>query len=212
MKKIKDLFTIQQQSDVSPLRSFIIESLNETVIANINTPLYEYLDKNQDKLLALDTYTEGDPVVATDSIAPDNTKNGKVTNKGETTGELKTDFEDGEYDKPEHHPTRKDAIANESIRDHFALTADSELHRVCASNETDASKELNETVTVVFPLNYDVSNLSEESEDHLTNEQIKKREEIVLALKKNKHYLQKRYGDRWEAVMYAIATKKAKET
>lgn len=212
MKKIKDLFTIQQQSVGSPLRSFIIESLNETVIANINTPLYEYLDKNQDKLLALDTYTEGDPVVATDDIAPVSVKNGKVSNKGKATGKLKTEFEDGEYDKPEHHPSRKDAVANESVRDHFALTADSELHRVCANNEADASKELNETVTVVFPLNYDVAKLSEESEDHLTDEQIKKREEIVMALKKNTHYLQKRYGDRWEAVMYAIATKKAKET
>lgn len=135
MKKIKDLFSIQKSQNVSPLRSFIIESLNETVIAEFNTPLYEYLDKNKDKLLALDTYTEGDPVVATDDIAPVAVKNGKVSNKGKATGKLKTEFEDGEYDKPEHHPSRKDAVANESVRDHFALTADSELHRVCSNNQ-----------------------------------------------------------------------------
>lgn len=209
MKKIKDLFIIQQ-TNVSPLRSFIIESLNEAVIAEIDTPLYEYLDKNKDKLLALDTYTEGDPVVATDDIAPADTVYGKVKNSGEKTGKLNTDFENDEYDKPDHHSSRKDAIANEET-DHFALTSDSVLHRVCSNNETDASKELNETVIVVFPVNFQVTGLSEESDTHLTDDQMKKQEDIVLALKKNKHYMQKKYGDSWENVMYAIATKKARE-
>lgn len=211
MKKIKDLFIIQKTPNVSSLRSFIIESFNETVIAEINTPLYEYLDKNQDKLLALDTYTEGDPVVATDDIAPVDTTHGKVTNKGEKTGDLNTDFEDNEYTKPDHHSSRKDAIANEEKTDHFALTSDSVLHRVCSNNETDASKELNETVIAVFPVNFQVVGLSEESDTHLTDDQMKKREDIVLALKKNKHYMQKKYGDSWENVMYAIATEKARE-
>lgn len=45
----------------------------------------------------------------------------------------------------------------------------------------------------------------------LTPEQKKKREEIVLAMKPEKEKLIKQYGDDWESVMYAIATKQAKE-
>lgn len=221
MKKIKDLFIIQQ-TNVSPLRSFIIESLNEAVIAEIDTPLYEYLDKNKDKLLALDTYTEGDPVVATDDIAPVDTTHGKVINSGEKTGKLNTDFENDEYSKPEHHQTRKDAIANESCDDKLqeknclALADDSTLTKVKIKKwkdvEESVSNRIGKKVLAVFPensCNPESKELHEEKE--MTPEQLKKREEIVMALKKNRHELQKRYGDRWESVMYAIATKKALE-
>lgn len=46
-------------------------------------------------------------------------------------------------------------------------------------------------------------------EKKMTPAQMKKREEIVLSMKKNKTDMKKRYGDRWEEVMYATATKQA---
>ena len=47
------------------------------------------------------------------------------------------------------------------------------------------------------------------TEATLTDAQKKKREEIVLAMKKESESLQKRYGKDWESVMYATATKQA---
>lgn len=49
-------------------------------------------------------------------------------------------------------------------------------------------------------------------ESEMTPAQKKKREEIVLSMKKEdmkKEDMKKRYGDRWEDVMYATATKQA---
>ena len=46
-------------------------------------------------------------------------------------------------------------------------------------------------------------------EAKMTPSQKKKREEIILSMKKNKEDMKKRYGDRWEDVMYATATKQA---
>lgn len=48
-------------------------------------------------------------------------------------------------------------------------------------------------------------------ERKLTDAQMKKREDIVLAMKKNKEELKAKYGDEWESVMYAIATKQARK-
>lgn len=45
----------------------------------------------------------------------------------------------------------------------------------------------------------------------LTDAQEKKKEEIVKAMKKDKKALEDKYGDDWKSVMYATATKKAKE-
>ena len=47
------------------------------------------------------------------------------------------------------------------------------------------------------------------NEAEMTADQKKKREEIVLAMKDNKADMKKRYGDDWESVMYATATKQA---
>jgi hypothetical protein len=47
------------------------------------------------------------------------------------------------------------------------------------------------------------------TEKEMTSAQKKKREEIVLSMKKNQDDLKKRYGNRWEEVMYATATKQA---
>ena len=49
----------------------------------------------------------------------------------------------------------------------------------------------------------------EENDDEMTPAQEKKREEIVMAMKKDKEKLQSRYGESWKAVMYATATKQA---
>lgn len=46
--------------------------------------------------------------------------------------------------------------------------------------------------------------------EELSDTQKKKREDIVLAMKKDKKGLMNRYGDDWESVMYATATKQAK--
>lgn len=48
-------------------------------------------------------------------------------------------------------------------------------------------------------------------EEKMTDSDVKKREEIVKGMKKSEDDLKKRYGDRWKAVMYATATKKAME-
>lgn len=50
------------------------------------------------------------------------------------------------------------------------------------------------------------------AEEELTPAQKKKKEEIVLSMKKKKKEFQDRYGDEWESVMYATATKMAKES
>jgi hypothetical protein len=49
----------------------------------------------------------------------------------------------------------------------------------------------------------------EMDEEKMTDDEMKKREEIVKGMKDKEADLKKRYGDRWKAVMYATATKKA---
>lgn len=49
------------------------------------------------------------------------------------------------------------------------------------------------------------------SDDKMTDDEMKKREEIVKGMKDKEADLKKRYGDRWKSVMYATATKKAME-
>ena len=49
------------------------------------------------------------------------------------------------------------------------------------------------------------------TEETMTASEKKKREDIVMGMKKNKADLKKRYGDRWKDVMYATATKQAME-
>ena len=44
-----------------------------------------------------------------------------------------------------------------------------------------------------------------------TNAQKKKREDIIMGMKKNSDELKRRYGDKWRSVMYATATKKVQE-
>ena len=49
-------------------------------------------------------------------------------------------------------------------------------------------------------------------EREMTDAEKKKREDIVMGMKKNKADLEKRYGSRWKDVMYATATKQAMES
>ena len=46
-------------------------------------------------------------------------------------------------------------------------------------------------------------------EETMSDAEMKKREDIVKGMKKNKADFQKRYGDKWKSVMYATATKSA---
>lgn len=129
--------------------------------------------ENIDKQLVLAKFNEGDPVVASDDFEPAAKRHGKVISRGALEGTYKVKFENDEYDVPEHHLSRLDAVSEGS----------------CGTSEEDDLKE-----------------------ETLTKEQETKREEIVMAMKKDKEELQKRYGDRWESVLYAIATKKALES
>lgn len=213
----------------------ILESTN--VESYKRKSLVEYLDKNKDKLLAMDVYNEGDPVQIDDDYAPHARKHGKVISKGAAAGTYKVRFEDGEYDVPEHHITRKDAIATEELSsDHsqqghsgekkkihkmitehrcLALLEDHSIVKIMLESFVGAEKAIEEQfgmkAIVVFPESITESFVSSLTEEEMTDAQKAKREEIVMGLKKNKKDLQKRYGDRWESVMYAIATKRAME-
>lgn len=55
---------------------------------------------------------------------------------------------------------------------------------------------------------YDIDELIERS---LTDSEMEDREDAVKGMKKNKNYFKNKYGDRWKEVMYATATKMAKE-
>jgi hypothetical protein len=68
-------------------------------------------------------------------------------------------------------------------------------------------KARNERLDAEEALRYGKKN--EELEEEMTPTQIKKREEIVKAMKKDMKGLRDRYGDRAEEVMYATATKQA---
>lgn len=48
--------------------------------------------------------------------------------------------------------------------------------------------------------------------EEMSDTEMKKREDIVKGMKKNKEDFKKRYGDRWKSVMYATATKNAMES
>lgn len=225
MKQAKNFL---KEIDQIKFESVVKQGLSEETEIEIfkRSLLQEY----KDKLLAMDTYSEGDQVKISDDFAPHAKKNGKILTKGAVKGTYKVRFEDGEYDIPEHHISRKDAVATEEkipdahsgekkkIHDmiteqkHLAVMADGSIVPVLLESIVGAddivSEELNMDVLVVFPEVISESFIAAVSEE-LTDEQKDKREEIVLAMKKNKADLEKRYGDKWESVMYAIATKKA---
>jgi len=48
-----------------------------------------------------------------------------------------------------------------------------------------------------------------EEDDKMSDAQKKKREEIVMGMKRNQADLKRRYGDNWRSVMYATATRQA---
>lgn len=225
MKQAKNFL---QQIDQFKFESVVKQGLSEeTEIETFKLPL---LQEYKDKLLAMDTYNEGDEVKVSDDFAPHARKNGKILTKGAVKGTYKVKFEDGEYDIPEHHISRKDAVATEEVipdahsgekkkihkliteQKHLAVLVDGSMVPVLLESITGAEEliveKLNMDVLVVFPEVISESFIKSVSEE-MTDEQKDKREEIVLAMKKNKADLEKRYGDKWESVMYAIATKKA---
>lgn len=237
-----DTFSFQQQSFkiVNELSESQTHDELKNLIEQLDIPSYkleqfmEYLDKNKDKLLSLATYTEGDPVVVGDDYAPLAKQHGKVVSKGEVNGTVKVKFEDGEYDIPVHHISRRDAVATESKScenedkigeyddlmkkltesKYLALLEDDSLVKVIVENVDtlyeDISKKFKQHVLVAFKEQLDES-YNELTEKVMSTKQKEKRERIVFGLKKNKDELMKKYGDRWESVMYAIATKKAME-
>lgn len=169
--------------------------------------LMEYADKNKDLLLAMDTYTEMEPITATDAIAPVVVDNGKVKNSLDKHPE-----EEDEYDTPEAHPTHKGVVANESAEVKcIVILEDGSLEKVIVEDielvEDLIREHYDQGCIVVFEENQTGS--VSINEEKMTDEQKAKREEIVLAMKKHSRELKNRYGDDWEGVMYAIATKKA---
>ena len=62
---------------------------------------------------------------------------------------------------------------------------------------------------IVFNSGEEKENEKEEMKEEMTDAQMKKREEIVKSMKKDKAGFKDRYGDRAETVMYATATKMA---
>ena len=226
LKRIDEIkFAMAESVDIEPYKQ---------------SALQEYLDKNKDKQLALSTYDEGEPGVVSDDYAPLARKHGKVISHGAASGTVKIRFEDGEYDVPEHHVTRKDAIANESKHsddaikrkhDHdfgnkneieklitevkcYALLEDGTLTQVLVSNPSTMleaiENQLGKSVMALFPVKITEDFLKTALvEREMTDSEKSKREDIVYALKKNKKELERRYGDKWESVMYAIATKQA---
>lgn len=235
---LKHVDEVQFQSTIESVIALLREATTEehlfSIVESANIEplkkkrLLEYLDQNKDKLLSLATYNEGDPVVMGDDYAPHAGKHGKVVSRGEALGTIKVKFEDGEYDVPEHHITRKDAVATEEkeeekpvekscITEHkcLVLLESGKLAKVILESLDDAEhlieEQIGEGVLVVFPEVISESFVASINEAEMTDAQKAKREEIVMALKKNKDEMKKRYGDRWESVMYAIATKKAME-
>ncbi len=88
------------------------------------------------------------------------------------------------------------------------------LTKVLVSNPSTMleaiESQLGKPVLALFPME-----VSEEFmktalvEREMTDDEKSKREDVVMALKKNKKELERKYGDKWESVMYAIATKQA---
>ena len=249
MSKFKEVRQRIEEQKFFEIAETLVESLNQDASIEAITKLVEaidiesyrksalveYLDKNKDKLLAMATYTEGDPVSVGDDYEPHARKNGKVVSKGAIVGSYRVKFDDGEYDIPAHHLTRQDAVATEACepkdeplpealgeKDNImkkimeqkclALLSDGTLVKLIVEDVDNSdeiiAEQIQHSVLVVFP-EIVTESFTQEIQEELTDEQQAKREEIVLGLKKNSADLKKRYGDRWESVMYAIATKKA---
>ena len=149
--------------------------------------LIEYADKNKDKYLAIDTYTEMQPVVATDDIKPKSVENGKVENN---LDDLPIEDEN-ETNLVQHSPTNN-LLKQQVDEQHFiAILEDSSIYCIDAETLESAAEILKEesmNPIIVFNQQYidDSMNLLEAS---LTHEQEQKKEEIVLAMKKNSREL-----------------------
>lgn len=192
-KTLSDIKTFVESADIPLYKKFA---------------LFEYADKNKDLLLSMDTHTEMEPVTASDTVAPVSTDNGKVTNGIENSPSLS---DEEEYEEPEKHPTRDKTQVDEHKC--IAILSDGSLQKVIVEDisevESLVEEHFNKTCIVVFEET--VAESLSLYEGEMTDAQKEKREEIVLAMKKNSRELQKRYGEKWESVMYAIATKKAME-
>jgi hypothetical protein len=97
------------------------------------------------------------------------------------------------------------------VGDAVVLKSDGKKGRVVELSDDGVSADVElfrdgEVITV------EVDDLKQISESELTPAQEKKKEEIVLAMKKDEEGLKKKYGPAWKNIMYATATKKAKET
>ncbi len=164
--------------------------------------LSEYTDINHDKELDMQTYTEGQPVKVDDAYEPYAHRHGVVISRGDAADTYKVKFDNDEtpVEIPHKHlMTYK--ITQEST--HYILSHDGVLSEGNLTEDMDA--------LCAFPKKIDAPELirSYIFMEEMTQAQKDKREEIVMGLKKNKDELEKKYGDDWESVMYAIATKKA---
>lgn len=77
------------------------------------------------------------------------------------------------------------------------------------TEEKKNKKPSKEVVNAVHDLEKEIETIQEES---LSPSVLKKREDFVMKLKKHKSSFQEKYGDDWESVLYATATKLAKQS
>jgi hypothetical protein len=122
-------------------------------------------------------------------------------------------------DKTKHasHHDGEDALVYEEVKEldelsqdtlwkyHAKAGADLLKKREKLDKGTLTSKEYKQGRNRAAGLNRAADKMHEEMSDA----EMKKREDLVKGMKKNKADFQKRYGDRWKSVMYATATKNA---
>lgn len=91
---------------------------------------------------------------------------------------------------------------NQDLRDYQPVRANTDT----GANLHDLGSRIKQAKTKLNKQGESMTNEKKMSADDL-----RQREKIVLGMKKNKADLKKRYGDRWQDVMYATATKQALE-
>lgn len=137
------------------------------------------------------------PVAGDDQFAAPKIKKDKTKHASHHDGEDAAVYEEVE---------QIDEISQDKLYDYHAKAgADLQAKRKKLEQGKLTMQDLKKGQNRVAGLNRAADKMHEEMSDA----EMKKREDIVKGMKKNKADFQKRYGDRWKSVMYATATKAA---